>query len=155
MGVDSGASISMLPKGVFTDYPLVANKREITYMSATNHPVKDLGGRALVGFTPDTEVARGIRFRVGDIRKPLMAAAEMVDAGHKVVFDKEGGKDVSYALHKATGQYTKFTRAGNVYNLDLVVMPFSEVRRARESPFEGRAELVRPARGEIPRRNAS
>ena len=66
---------------------------------------------------------RGAKVQVADVRKPLMSVAEMVDAGQDVHFLASGQ---AYAVHKASGEVTQFTRRKNVFELDVEVKPFQK-----------------------------
>ena len=70
---------------------------------------------------------------MGDVSKGLVSVAEMVDSGHRVIFDSaaSGG---SYAEHKETGRRTPFIRRSKVFEIDVAVVPFSE------SPGIGQAQ---------------
>ena len=54
-----------------------------------------------------------VRMQVTNVRKSLMSVSKVCDAGHRVIFTKEGG----YIEHEATGQRTTFSRCGGVYSL--------------------------------------
>ena len=85
------------------------------------------GERQLNLQTADGKV-RGAKVQVADVRKPLMSVAEMVDAGQDVHFLASGQ---AYAVHKATGEVTQFTRRKNVFELDVEVKPL------RKGGFQG------------------
>ena len=62
-----------------------------------------------------------------------MAVVDLVDSGHRVVFEKEGDLDVSHVTHKATGREFKCRRANKIYEADFELQPFSYSSRGRGS----------------------
>ena len=129
----------MLPQELFKDYPL---KRDggAKFRSASNHPIIDQGSRGLVGYFGGSKSARGVRFRVGGIRKPLLCAAEMVDAGYRVVLDQDNGIDKSHMINKKTGEVSSLVRSGKIYNMEMDVLPYAEaveVMRKFQKPRPG------------------
>ena len=139
VGFDSCAAVSMLPQELFKDYPL---KRDggAKFRSASNHPIIDQGSRGLVGHLGGSKLARGIRFRVGGIRKPLLCAAEMVDAGYRVVLDQDNGIDKSHMINKKTGEVSSLVRSGKIYNMEMDVLPYAkavEIERKFQKPRVG------------------
>ena len=73
-----------------------------------------------------------MRTRVGDGVHGLGAVADLVDAGHRVVFDEE--EHGSYAEHKKSGARMWFTRKVNTCKLNFEVKPYAET-----GPFSGPA----------------
>ena len=55
--------------------------------------------------------------QVTDVKKPLMSAARICDAGHEVFFQSAGGD----FKHTASGQITKFNQVDNVYRWKVSV----------------------------------
>ena len=115
--------------------------------------MSDEGERHLVGTMPGASQARAAKFGVADVSKPLLSVADMVDSGHRLVFDSEGGQDVSYAYHKASGDVVKFCRRNKVYEMDLHVDPCVQevcpVEAAGPEPPEGEADQPGPAHEEV------
>ena len=56
-----------------------------------------------------------LKMQVTDVKKPLMSVSRICDAGHRVVFEANGGS----IEHKGTGQITRFDRVDNVYRLKV------------------------------------
>ena len=55
----------------------------------------------------------------------------MYMAGHRVVFDRdEFGNDISHAVHKETGQTAKSTLRNRTWDLDVKLIPCSDVQIA-------------------------
>ena len=57
--------------------------------------------------------------------RPLLSVFEMVESGHRVVFDSDG----SYAEHKTTGCKTPFRVRNRSYELDLNVVPHGKLNK--------------------------
>ena len=85
----------------------------------------DLGTRALVGTVGNTNTVRGMKARVAKVVRPLLSVFEMVESGHRVVFDSDG----SYAEHKTTGCKTPFRVRSRSYELDLNVVPYGKLNK--------------------------
>ena len=64
---------------------------------------------------------RQMRSHVAAVRKPLLSVSEMCSAGHDVHFLRDG---TGYAVHK-TGEITNFVCRNGVYEMDVVVEPWS------------------------------
>ncbi|CAK0826156.1 unnamed protein product [Prorocentrum cordatum] len=127
--------------------------RAISYKTASGHYVNDEGEKILVGTMPGASQARAAKFRVADISKPLLSVAEMVDSGHRLVFDSEGGQDISYACHKTSGDVVRFCRRNKVYEMDMHVDPYvpevCPVEVAGHEPPEGEAGQPGAAHEEV------
>ncbi|CAK0876009.1 unnamed protein product [Prorocentrum cordatum] len=153
VGIDSCSAASVLPRGSCTDYPVHEGGQAISYKTASGHYVNDEGERLLVGAMPGASQARAAKFRVADVSKPLLSVAEMVDFGHRLVFDSEGGQDISYAYHKTSGDVVKFCRRNNVYEMGMHVDPYvpeaCPVEAAGREPPEGEAGQSGAAREEV------
>ncbi|CAK0865359.1 unnamed protein product, partial [Prorocentrum cordatum] len=153
VGIDSCAAASALPRGSCADYPVHEGGQAISYKTASGHYVNDEGERLLAGAMPGASQARAAKFRVADISKPLLSVAEMVDSGHRLVFDSEGGQDISYARHKTSGDVVKFCRRNKVYEMDMHVDPYvpevCPVEVAGRDPPEGEAGQPGAAHEEV------
>ncbi|CAK0860738.1 unnamed protein product, partial [Prorocentrum cordatum] len=127
--------------------------KAISYKTASGHYVNDEGEKILVGTMPGASQARAAKFRVADISKPLLSVAEMVDSGHRLVFDSEGGQDISYAYHKTSGDVVRFCRRNKVYEMDMHVDPYvpevCPVEVAGHEPPEGEAGQPGAAHEEV------
>ena len=85
----------------------------------------DLGTRALVGTVGSTGTVRGMKARVAKVVRPLLSVFEMVERGHRVVFDSDG----SFAEHRAIGCKTPFRARNKSYELDLNVVPYGKLNK--------------------------
>ena len=62
-------------------------------------------------------------FQVAEVNKTLAAVSTLVDAGHKVTFDRDEatGVDTRFITHKASGTSLKMRRERNVWVIDAYV----------------------------------
>ena len=123
-GIDSGAAATTLPQDWCTDYPLEKVGIGKGYYSASGEAIPDLGRRRLVVTTAGC--VKAVRVRVTRVRRALMSVYDMCLAGHRVVFDIEDGVDMSYVLHKKTGQTIKPELRNRTWDLDVEVVPYVE-----------------------------
>ena len=68
---------------------------------------------------------KGIKARVGNVNKGLMAVCEVVDAGGEVHFTKRR----RWMKHNSTGEEIEITRRGKSYELDMKLLPYADVER--------------------------
>ena len=109
--VDSGAGVSVAPKGTFRDYkifPTYESTQGIMYTSASGHKIADEGIRYPIVKT-STGQMRALSMRVADVNSPLISVYDMINKDQRVVFDTEG----SYVEHKHTGQRIKIDWHGH------------------------------------------
>ncbi len=59
-----------------------------------------------------------LNIQITAVNKALMSVSKICDAGHEVVFSKEGGK----IIHCESGQVVNFRRVDGVYRLRLRVV---------------------------------
>ena len=121
-GVDSGAAATVIQSVVCSDYP-INRKQKKTFRTASSTTLETEGRRTLGladGCLVRADVAK-------DLSKNLMAVAHLCDSGHRVVFDNEEGY---FAKHKKTGRKMGFQRLGNVFNVELEVVPFAQAPAA-------------------------
>ena len=136
IGVDSGAAVTIVPKTCCDDYPVERNEESakgMAYLAANDQPIYDEGTRHLL-LNQDGN-CRCLRARVGDVHKPLLAVCELVEAGHRVVFDS----GESFILNKATGQKMNMVKRNRVFEVDLDVLPYSS---ASDCPFGRQAQQL-------------
>ena len=71
---------------------------------------------------------RGLKTRIGSVSKPLLAVCDLVDNGHRVVFEKDSaGKDVSRIMNLETKKVTPMIREKGVYNIRAEIVPYSQL----------------------------
>ena len=73
---------------------------------------------------------RIVRTAVADVSKNLLAVSALVDAGHDVKFTKNR----STIKHVATGAETEMVRRNGIWEIDVELVPFSEMQRLVPPP---------------------
>ena len=130
MGLDSGAAVSVVPRGTIPDYPIEENEDSRagrTYRTANGAEICDEGTQKLVGRMigkGGTSIDKGLKVRVCRVEKGLAAVSEIVDAGHTVVF----GKHRSFIRNESTGEELEVARRNKIFEFDMEVLPFAEAR---------------------------
>ena len=66
-----------------------------------------------------------MKVQVGDVTHGLMSVADLVDSGHRIVFDSE--EFGSYAEHKESGYRMYFVRKYKTHKLDFEAKPYGEI----------------------------
>ena len=135
-GIDSGAAATTLPKDWCTDYPLEKVGIGKGYYSASGESIPDLGRRRLV---------------VTTVRRALISVYDMCMAGHRVVFDIGDGVDMSYVLHKKTGQKIKPVLRSRTWDLDVEVVPYAESTVVLEKIAKESSGQLAPFQRQAPR----
>jgi hypothetical protein len=134
--VDSGASVSALPKNQCVDYPLlptVASGMGRFYWSAKGEKVYDEGAKVPRCINAEGDVY-DLNFSSCDVRKPLGSVSGMIHKGKKVVFDlDDGALDCngvyscgSYIEDKASGKRTRMQEAGGNFTVKMKVIPYKD-----------------------------
>ena len=121
-GVDSGAAATVIQSAVCSDYP-INHKQKKVFRTASKETLETEGRRTL-GLSDGCLVRADV---AQDLSKNLMAVAHLCDSGHRVVFDNEEGY---FAMHKKTGRKMGFQRSGNVFDVELEVVPFAQAPNA-------------------------
>ena len=76
--------------------------------------------------------------QVAEVNKVLGSAREMVEAGNRVVLDRDSeGRPCSYVLHKATGHKTNIYERNGTFQFDLKVPKGSGKTGVHEVEKEG------------------
>ena len=62
-------------------------------------------------------------FQIAEVNKVLASVAYLVDAGHRVLFDKDAktGADMSVIVNKLTGEEVAMRRDNNVWVIDAFI----------------------------------
>ena len=110
--VDSGASVSALPRDAAPSYPIVATKSLPQYRAANGTLVYNEGDR-IVTSRLSNGTRQNMRFTVMDVQRPIASVSRIVHAGHKVVFDVGG----SYIENTTTGTQVRVFERDGVYVL--------------------------------------
>jgi hypothetical protein len=116
--IDSGAvehvlPPNFLPRVKMTESP--GSKAGKRYLSATGEPIPNIGQKTLYAKTREGQ-PRNITFQIAPVRKPLISAAKMNDAGNDVNLTEK-----PHIINRRTGQVTALRREGKTFILDLWV----------------------------------
>ena len=106
-----------MPLSMCSDIPVQESERQrerMEYEVANGVRIPNLGEKKFVG-TSDEGISRQIVAQVCDVNKPLLSVRKMVNAGHRVVFDKDG----SYVEDPATGEVMNIEEKQGMYVLRL------------------------------------
>ena len=118
--VDSGAADNVMPRrfirGRNKIRPSPASRAGVHYVVANDGRIPNEGE---AGF----EFPMSWLFQIAEVNKTLAAVSALVDAGHKVTFDKDEatGVDTSFITHKRSGNSIKMRRERNVWVIDAYV----------------------------------
>ena len=147
-GVDSCVAASVLPVSVCEDYPLIPVSNPVTYRSATGQTVKEQGSRRLLGTMNGS--LRGVKAKVLKVQRPLLSVFDMVEAGHKVIFEKVDGVDMSRCENLTSGEVAPFVVRNRCWDLDVDVLPAGDasaaLRRMNDNNVPQLAPFIRQAR---------
>jgi hypothetical protein len=117
--VDSGAADNVMPRSTLRRWMKVqqseASRAGVHYVAANRARIAN-EGEADVEFQDMDGKRHSWVFQVADVNKVLASASAMVNAGHRVVFDRDDatGTDLSFITCKATGESIKMRRDRNV-----------------------------------------
>ena len=108
--------------------PSEASRAGVHYVVANDQRIPNEGEADFRFSTKDGKPMSWL-FQVAEVNKTLAAVSALVDAGHRVVFDKDEktGIDTSFIVHKATGQSLKMRRDRDVWVIDAYVDEDDEV----------------------------
>ena len=102
VAVDSGAIVSVLPKGAAKGVPVKetqASKHGLQYRAANGTPIANEGEKPLQGYTNEGS-AVSMAMQVAKVTKPLGSVRATLEANNMVVFDKGN----SYMLDEHVGK---------------------------------------------------
>ena len=125
--VDSGAAVTIIPRSVGADYPTEDTQSGVTYKTASGEDVPDLGMRRLLGTVRSgggQDVLKGIKARVGNVTRGLLAVSELIDAGNEVHFTPAR----SWVRQVNTGTDLDIERRGKVFEMNMDLLPFNRAR---------------------------
>jgi predicted small secreted protein len=124
MAVDSGASETVVNEEMITNVetePGAASKRGVQYEVASGELIPNLGEKNFVA-VGESGIRRKMKAQVCDVNKALLSVARMVEAGNRVVFEKqEGGKAGGYVEDTQTGERMYMKEANGMFMLKLWV----------------------------------
>jgi hypothetical protein len=129
--LDSGASVSVAPATVGEQSEVTDDGTGQNYVTADGSKVEDVGSFRLAG-VDETWNKCLAKFRVTrpPVRKPLLAASQVIAKGNRIVLDESG----SYILFKATGRRMPLRLENGVFVFDLWI---KETDRTRGAPAVG------------------
>ena len=113
--IDSGASETVTAESILPEVPTVnpqAPERDNVYVLPDGRLIPNQGEKHVPVVTKEGAHCL-MRMQVTSARKSLMSVSRICDAGHRVIFEKNGG----FIEHLATGQTTGFHRKGGIYNI--------------------------------------
>ena len=138
MVLDSGASISALPKEVGKGFPIVQDEHSgYDYLGAGEEKIKDEGTRTLQ-FVDENWTTKNLNHRVAKMRNPLVAASQTVAAGNLIMMSEANSfvvpksSQLGWELDKAvkelkrkfgTGDCTTLYERNGIYCFDAWVKP--------------------------------
>ena len=83
--------------------------------------IKNYGQRVVKGKNEDGFPVV-LPIQIADVNKVLGSAREMVEAGNRVVLDRDSnGRDCSYIEHKSTGRKTTVREVNGAFQFQVVV----------------------------------
>ena len=121
--VDSGAADNVMPRrllrGKSRVRPSEASRAGVHYVACNNGRIAN-EGEADLEFLSGEGNHHKWTFQIAEVNKVLASVSSMVDAGHRVIFDKDDktGLDISFIVNKKTGVSTKMRREKNVWVVD-------------------------------------
>ena len=117
MTVDSGASATVVGEHMLKAMRLQEGRTGVEYEVANGQRIPNLGEKVIDGET-DIEGRRTIfKAQVCEVSKPLMSVKRLVESGHSVLFDPEGGR----ITDRKTGHQIWLHEVNGMYHLRLWV----------------------------------
>ena len=113
--VDSGAGENVMPEHIAPQVPVQHSTEQdagVVYVAANGNTMENRGKKVLHVCTQEGQPKR-MNMQVTDVSKALMSVAKICDAGHTVVFRRDGG----LIRNNTSGEETRFRRENNVYRL--------------------------------------
>ena len=122
--LDSGAYNTVGPPRVATHFPVKPtpmSKAGRHYLAANGSKIENYGQRIITGKNEDGSSVT-MPMQVAEVKKVLGSAREMVEAGNRIVLDRDkSGRSCSYLEHKATGKKTKIYERNGNFQFELKV----------------------------------
>ena len=119
LAVDSGASETVIGEDMLTAVETKegpASRRGVQYEVANGVRIPNLGEKHFSGYTHEG-FRRSMKAQVCDVNKALLSVHKLVQAGNKVVFEREG----SYVEDEVTGEKMWLQEKGGMYMLKMWV----------------------------------
>ena len=124
--VDSGAADNVMPRRMLRGRnkirPSPASRAGVHYVVANDGRIPNEGEADFQFQTQDGKPLSWL-FQIAEVNKTLAAVSALVDAGHRVVFDRDDDTklDTSFITNKETGTSIKMRRERNVWVIDAYV----------------------------------
>jgi hypothetical protein len=118
--VDSGAADTVGNRDVAPRCKVVpsqGSRSGVKYVAAAGKIISNEGEKNVQTETDEGHLC-GIKIQIAQVNKALLSVSKICDAGHDVLFTKDGGQ----IIHKETGHVVKFRRVDGVYRLRLKVL---------------------------------
>ena len=115
--VHSGASENVISERMARQFevkPSKGSRGGVKYVAANGSLMNNKGEKDVKVRTKEVHKCV-MKMQVTDVQKPPMSVCRIFDAGHRVVFLRDGG----YIEHEKTGQRTEFARVDNVHRLNV------------------------------------
>ena len=133
IGIDSGAGVTVWPRDLCNDgrptMETPESRSGIGYLGAQEGApsIKDEGCRQY-RVVDGQQKTRDLKVRVANVRKPLLAVADLNDLGHDVVFPATARGLSAFARDARTGETTSFERRNRVFEYAVDVLPHGAAR---------------------------
>ena len=124
--VDSGAADNVMSRKTLMKWMRMRQSRAsrdgVHYVAANGARIPNEGE---VDFEFETKDGKrhSWLFQIAEVNKVLASVSSLVDAGHRVTFEKDDvtGLDMSYIVNKSSGESIKMHRERNVWTIDTFV----------------------------------
>ena len=134
--VDSGAGVSIGPKELCGDIEVERDAQTGTrYAAAGSEAVIDEGSKTFNAVTENWQ-ERKMKVRVGEVRRLLLAAGDLVDKGNRIVLQKSG----SYCEHIVTKKKVPIQRVNKIFVMKLWVKKTG--KQQQQQPAAAAAQQV-------------
>ena len=113
--IDSGAGENVMSEQMAPQVPVQYSSEQdagVVYVAANGDTMANRGTKVLNVCTKEGQLKR-MNMQITDVNKALMSVAKICDAGHTVVFRKDG----EVIQNNSSGEDTQFRRENNVYRL--------------------------------------
>ena len=125
IGIDSCAAVTVFPKSVAGDYPMLQTSGEAkSYRPASGKLLVYLGARKVQVKLKDGSL-RYVNPRIADTHNALIAVSNMNDMGHNVFFPRSDTNIKAYAHHEGSGTMLDLERVNGVVELPVELVPYS------------------------------
>ena len=118
VGVDSCAAASVLPASFLPHVPVIKDAKVGTsYIAANGNKMPDYGRKHVFGRFEGAEAIKGLKFRVTDVKRPLMSVAAILDNGHTVVFARNPDGSSNSRIECSDGTEIRITEDKKTFSV--------------------------------------